>query len=183
MHHDDKIDNSIKKKPDIISYYNKNKGGVDIIDQLCNSYCCGRGTRRWPMAIFYRIIDMIGINAFVLYKENNHLANFKRRDFLKELGMKLCLDHLKARFECKNQHKTIKILISKFLKIPYQGNFIQPGPCQIRKKNIRCDFCERKEDRKTNIQCQSCSKFICDIHRNIFCTNCYLLNDQDEILF
>ncbi|KAJ8363286.1 hypothetical protein SKAU_G00121170 [Synaphobranchus kaupii] len=51
--HDDKAvdDNSVKKKPEMIQYYNKTKGGVDTMDQMVRTYSCKWRTRRWPMVL------------------------------------------------------------------------------------------------------------------------------------
>ncbi|KAJ8394926.1 hypothetical protein AAFF_G00040490 [Aldrovandia affinis] len=52
--HDDKAvdDKSVKKKPEMIQYYNKTKGGVDTMDQMVRTYSCKRRTRRWPMVLW-----------------------------------------------------------------------------------------------------------------------------------
>ena len=42
-----------RKKPEIISYYNKHKTGVDIVDKMCSAYNTAKGTRRWPMVVFF----------------------------------------------------------------------------------------------------------------------------------
>lgn len=49
--------------------YNHSKGGVDEIDKKYAIYSCSRKTRRWPQAIFYRLLDIAGVNAFVLYSQ------------------------------------------------------------------------------------------------------------------
>lgn len=53
LHHDDSIDASTgeKCKPEIITFYNHTKGGVDKLDQLSATYDVARNTR-WPMVIF-----------------------------------------------------------------------------------------------------------------------------------
>lgn len=51
MHNQKGFDIDIQK-PEIISYYNSTKGGVDALDEKCSIYSTGRRTRRWPMAIF-----------------------------------------------------------------------------------------------------------------------------------
>ncbi|KAI3372472.1 hypothetical protein L3Q82_022962, partial [Scortum barcoo] len=60
------------KKPIIILDYNKNKGGVDNLDKLTASYTCQRMTRRWPMVVFYNILDVSAYNAFVLWTHIHH---------------------------------------------------------------------------------------------------------------
>ncbi|KAJ8932206.1 hypothetical protein NQ314_014840 [Rhamnusium bicolor] len=53
LHHDN-IDKKTKyqNKPEIITFYNSTKGGVDTVDQLCSSYDVVRNTRRRSMVIF-----------------------------------------------------------------------------------------------------------------------------------
>ena len=58
-----------KKKPETVEFYNKTKCGVDVADQMARQYSVKAGTRRWPVAVFYNILDLAGINAFVLNKK------------------------------------------------------------------------------------------------------------------
>ena len=71
MHHDKTIDESQKKKPDIILYYNKTKGVVDRMDQMVQMYSCKRKTMRWPMVFFFYMIDVAGIAAFLIWNSKN----------------------------------------------------------------------------------------------------------------
>lgn len=65
MHYDDEIDEETgdKKKPDIITFYNWTKIGVDLVDQLCQNYNVARNTKRWPMDVFYNLLNVAAINA------------------------------------------------------------------------------------------------------------------------
>ncbi|QQP48685.1 Uncharacterized protein FKW44_009067, partial [Caligus rogercresseyi] len=78
-----------KKKPETIEYYNHTKFGVDSLDQMCRLYSTKSGTRRWPVAVFNNILDIAGINAWILYKETQQ-DKITRRQFLQELAMELC---------------------------------------------------------------------------------------------
>lgn len=62
MHHDAAIDESTQeaKKPEIITFYNRNKGAVDTVDEMCGSYDVGRNNRRWPLTIFFHLINTAG---------------------------------------------------------------------------------------------------------------------------
>ena len=53
-------------KPEIISFYNATKSGVDTLDQKCSNYSANRRTRRWPLAVFYHIMAEASSNAFTL---------------------------------------------------------------------------------------------------------------------
>lgn len=72
MHHYAAIDPTTadKKKPEIITFYNATKSEVDVVDKLCGTYSTSRNTNRWPMVLFYMILDVAAINAHVIYKGN-----------------------------------------------------------------------------------------------------------------
>lgn len=90
-----------KKKPEVILNYNKCKGGVDNLDKLVGTYSCRRKTSRWPLALFFNLLDVSAYNAFVLWKsvspewESN--KNYKRRVFLEELGHTLVTPAIERR--------------------------------------------------------------------------------------
>jgi hypothetical protein len=66
-------------------------------------YTTAEKTNRWPMRLFYGIIDSAALNAFVIFTEN--VANFgehkkdKRQNFLKELALVLIIPHARQRLE------------------------------------------------------------------------------------
>ena len=62
---------SEKMKLEIMEFYNKSKCGADVADQMARQYSVKAGTRRWPVAVFYNILDLEDTNAFVLYKKTN----------------------------------------------------------------------------------------------------------------
>jgi hypothetical protein len=55
------------RKPEIICFYNKTKCGVDLMDMKCATFSSNRRTRRWPHAMFYRILNICGVNSYILY--------------------------------------------------------------------------------------------------------------------
>ena len=59
------------KKPEVILYYNSTKGGVDTLDRMVRTYTCKRMTKRWPVALFYNMIDVSAVNAFIVWLEIN----------------------------------------------------------------------------------------------------------------
>ena len=46
--------------------YNATKGWVDNLDKLVTDYSCKRRTLRWPLVIFFNILDISGYNVFVM---------------------------------------------------------------------------------------------------------------------
>ncbi|CAF2798515.1 unnamed protein product [Rotaria sp. Silwood2] len=176
-HHDSKID--IKTgKPIIILYYNKTKGAVDTVGQMCHKYTVKRGTKRWPLCVFYGMIDMAAINALIIWKAKNPQWNqnkkYQRRLFLEELGLSLVSELLDFR------SKTSKFLntdIEDALAIvgyPIVKNVQELIENSTQSKRKRCSICETSKDRKTSLQCCRCSEFVCNEHsvKVIYCTNC-----------
>jgi len=96
MHSEKKRDEDTGKE-EIDVFYNQEEGGVDSHDQMCSLYTTARKTNRWPMRLFYGIIDSSALNAFVIFTEN--VPNFgehkkeKRQKFLKELALALIIPH------------------------------------------------------------------------------------------
>ncbi|CAH2109202.1 unnamed protein product [Euphydryas editha] len=95
MHHAEAVDEPTGK-PEIIEFYNKTKGGVDEIDKKCSIYTTSRRTRRWPMVVFYRILDISTINSHLLY-DIHHDKTTERGIFVKELARSLVLPQMKRR--------------------------------------------------------------------------------------
>ena len=91
MHHDADIDPDTGdlRKPEIISTYNRTKSGVDTLDEMCGTYSTSRRCRRWPLVLFYRLLDISGINGQVVFISNNPQSKLMRRLYLREVGMSL----------------------------------------------------------------------------------------------
>lgn len=53
-------------KPEVILAYNECKGGVDIVDQMIDTYRSKVSTLRWSMVVFYTIVDIAALNDFVI---------------------------------------------------------------------------------------------------------------------
>ena len=54
-------------KPEIVTYYNQTKAGVDVTNQVIRFYSCKRGTRRWPLCLLYNCLDIAAFNSYILY--------------------------------------------------------------------------------------------------------------------
>ncbi|CAG5009257.1 unnamed protein product [Parnassius apollo] len=98
LHDDYKIDESTgdDAKPEVITFYNGTKGGVDTVDQMKEEYSVGRMTRRWPMRLFFSILNIGGINSQIIYTANTKTV-LLRRMYLKEISLALVRPHLMKR--------------------------------------------------------------------------------------
>ncbi|OAF70972.1 hypothetical protein A3Q56_01213 [Intoshia linei] len=114
-----------KKKPNLILLYNKNKGGVDVLDYLCNEYSTKRKTRRWPHYLFQGLLNILAVNSYILYKSGN--VYISRRLYLRQLGKSLCIENKLFR-NLSFQHPSTSIAV----------------------KRRKCYFCVTNEFKKTN---------------------------------
>ncbi|GFR33460.1 DDE_Tnp_1_7 domain-containing protein [Trichonephila clavata] len=130
--HDDSAINPETKKPEIIMDYNSNKGGVHTVDKMCSTYSVSRRTRRWPLAIFFQLLNTAGINSQILYnaKHINEAQKF-RRLFLKELSISLMKPHLEERAEIKTLPPDIRLFLSRY-KRPQEERLEDETPAKIR---------------------------------------------------
>ena len=69
-----------KNKPATMIFYDKTKFGVDVTDQRARKYTVKSCSQRWPLQIFFNILDLATINAWVLYNETCG-ENISRKDF------------------------------------------------------------------------------------------------------
>lgn len=170
LHHDHVIDAETgdKKKPDIITFYNHTKGGVDNLDKLCATYDVARNTRRWPMVIFYALLNVAGINSQIIYVANNpDIKSIERRQFLRKLSFDLTEEHLKRRSMELNVPIPVRERRQEVAGTSQPTNrdaFITLG------KRKRCYLCHA--DNKSKYYCFKCQKFVCLQHAVILCPDC-----------
>ena len=57
--------NDSKRKPKVVLYYNREKSGVDTADQMLRGYSVKSATRRWPIAAFFNLVDMVALTLML----------------------------------------------------------------------------------------------------------------------
>lgn len=138
-----KIDRSNKKMlPDSIQFYNKTKFGVDMTDQMARKYTVKSSSRRWPLQIFFNILDLAAINAWILYKEATGIQ-IQRKQFLFQLAEQLSTD-----YRAERQKKSSKNEDPQTSNTTYSN---KRKICQVR-------LCHNN---KTNNICEKCQKYVC----------------------
>lgn len=174
MHHDAAIDVDNANKPEIIMHYNKTKSGVDNLDHLVGFYSCKRKVRRWPMTIFFNILDCASVAAYVTWTAKNPCWNqnntHKRRLFLRELAEALVADNLQRRYQ--NPQMMQGQVRLAFKALGFQSLAVQAAAVQTAPGQKRCVLCPRTSDRKTKSRCTTCSLPCCLDHGRVVCENC-----------
>ncbi|GBP26011.1 PiggyBac transposable element-derived protein 4 [Eumeta japonica] len=115
--HDDAQINEDTGKPEIIMDYNRTKGGVDSVDKMCETYNVARGTNRWPMVIFYSLMNVAGINTFIIYLQNNPNKKISRRVFLEALAYDLINPQLRRRALISSLPRNIRLRLTEICKL------------------------------------------------------------------
>lgn len=168
MHHTEAEDEECSK-PEIISFYNETKGGVDALDQKCTIYSTNRRTRRWPMTIFFTMLNIAGVNAHVLhgcYKNNKSIC---RKDFYKILARQLAEPYLNIRLCNSRLPRELRLTIGRILDKPVP---VEEREDLQNQKRRRCGICDRQNDKKTKISCIQCRRPMCGDCRSYVCKNC-----------
>ena len=157
MHQSVKIEKNDACIPETIRLYNSTKFGVDVTDQMARKYSVKSKSRRWPLQVFFNILDLAGINAWILYKETTG-SLISRQNFLFQLGEEL---------------------ISEYQKEQQPGKEEEPAKAA---RNISARTSDRKtcqirycKDNKTNKFCLKCKKYVCGkcaIEKPIICKKC-----------
>ncbi|UYV75310.1 hypothetical protein LAZ67_12003455 [Cordylochernes scorpioides] len=166
LHHNANIDDSTGEleKPEMIMFYNMTKGGVDMMDEMRATYNCAMNSRRWPMVIFYSLLNIGAINSQIIYFANGNASKVKSgRHFLKTLSLDLIEEMVKVRTVSGRMPCEIKEKASDIF------NLLEPGPSKKPKigERHRCKKCQKeKKDRKTIQYCQYCFAFLCKEHSN-----------------
>ncbi|CAM4571152.1 unnamed protein product [Leuciscus chuanchicus] len=150
-----------KAKPESVTYYNNTKYGVDVLDQMARRYSVKGGTRRWPVAVFYNILDLAGINAHILFKECTS-SKLPRRKFMQQLA-----EELRAQFMEEK---------GAVLQFQAQGSSQQQKqPPQQTPKRRQCQVRKSCIKNKTHDTCCKCRKPVCGNcarRREVTCLDC-----------
>ena len=93
---------------------------------------------------FFNILDLAGINAWILYKQTTG-ENISRQNFLLKLAEELAADFREAHEQPK-QEKNTKGSLPKSTTDAYKRMRCQIGYCK---------------DNKTNKICSKCKKYVC----------------------
>jgi len=175
LHHDSYIDPTTgdKKKPDIITFYNQTKCGVDRLDQMCSLYDVARNSRRWPLTIFFNLLNICCINALNVYSANKNYAKVNRADFLETLALCLIRPNTERRILNKNLPKSIRFRGRKLLglekEIETEKNVKTKRPGGVGK----CHLCGRTRNKSTRNSCETCYKWVCNDHLKYICDCCF----------
>lgn len=168
---------SKKKKPKIITFYNEDKCGVDVVDQMCANYNCRRRTKRWPNIVMFNLINLCDINAFVQYNDGKGIGNPQiRYNFLQKVAFELIKPLIEKRLVFKQipieARKRGATLCGQTLEEePSEafGLLDRSGP-PADKPQKGCALCSKYKN--CRMCCAKCRDYVCSKHSYIICDDC-----------
>ena len=166
MHHTATTEGE-EDKPEIVLHYNNTKSSADNMDHLATIFSCRRKSNPWPMVLFYNMLDVAGVAAFVIWISLNPDKSFSDRQgrcskFLKQLGQKLANDYIQSHLQTQS---CLKSNVRNALKITGKlDNFPQPAPAAENWPRKRCRLCPTQIHKKTPGVCNICNRNVCPAH-------------------
>ena len=92
---------------------------------------CSLKTRRWPLCIFYGIVNAANVNSYIIYKENLQRTLDKpklRRDFLLDVGKELIRPWAEKQMSAKHGIQCYTCsLAHQVFGIPIHADYHAPG--------------------------------------------------------
>ena len=171
MHDNVRVTKDEKRKPQVHTFYNHTKGGVDVVD-LISSNCSTRiKSKRWSLNSLAFILDMARTSANTILKENN--VKMSTRKFTYQLARALCLPSVQRRYDSSNgirvnQMMKIKRVLSINKEVRPIENKEQTGQCYVFVENILGTLSyiskRNKLNNKLKITCHSCNQIFCKDH-------------------
>ena len=187
MHDTVKTSRAQRKKPHMLVFYDKTKGGVDIVDYVSSFMSTRVRSKRWPMNAFAYSLDTARTNSRTLHDEvaGKKTSNF---NFTWNLGEQLVLPEIQRRYQEKraNIGKGILEKVCRVLEIPYEAPTIPKPDLQDKGRCVCClealkghpQF-RNKRDALNNKVRTACEKTTCLKHAVLKCDKC-VLNEQNE---
>ena len=160
-------------KSHIHMFYNATKGGVDSFDQICSSMTCSRKTRRWPVCIFYGLLNIVTNNSFYIHQNLPGHKLYNRRQYAMDLAMELSRDWALSRLAKKRyMPRDVTALICSVFEVQEPEDDVQDAPKRSDKRH-RCPLCPSSSNARTKLLCAKCRRPTCNNHVNYVCETCH----------
>lgn len=168
--------------PKIVQEYNKHMGGVDLMDSFLGRFHIAVRSKKWYLRIFFHLLDLTVINAWIIYKKNAMMRNMPKKNILSmgqfrnELAQVLC--SLGSNTEVKRGRPSSSSLEIEIQAKKKRGPAVVPPPKDIRRDgsdhwpqvgvSLRCKYPKCKG--YSTISCNKCRVNLC-LNKN---NNCFV---------
>ncbi|XP_047120280.1 piggyBac transposable element-derived protein 4-like [Schistocerca piceifrons] len=147
-------ENNLKRKPEVVLYYNSTKSGVDTLDQMSSYYSVKKGTKHWPLAVFYDLVDLAALNAYRLFCVA--VEKTERRLFLMKLAKEMAKPQVERRLSLPQARN--KDIISSIKQCGFDDLLDNGHPDVIpdnqKRKRGRCSICPPIKGQKLQFNMQ-----------------------------
>lgn len=136
--------------PEIIKDYNNNMGGEDHVDQLRTSYGLNSRAKKWWHRIFWGLIDITFVNAYVIYSklfETIPLFDFRRS---------ITVGLLASKNETPAKKRKLNFSVSDDVRLTNRNHWIT-----FDSNRGHCQMCSIKKYNHVHNQNVSCVMFTC----------------------
>ena len=114
-----------RKKPHVITFYDRTKGGVDVMDMMASTYTVKFKSRRWTMNALAYILDTVRTNMTTLWNELNPESKMSSFDFLWQLSEELIKPHILARSQSTGMQKHVTDAMKEVLGGDFEPALMQ----------------------------------------------------------
>lgn len=157
--------------PEVVVKYNKHMGGVDLLDSHLGRHSIKIKSKKWYFRLFYHMLDLAIINAWILYKEvqlkqNPNAKVLNQKEFRIEISQCLCGMGKNSQKRGRPSNEIQQQLEFRMKKCPravappkdLRQDSLDHWPSWNSKRN-RCKFpgCNGF----TFVSCSKCSVFLC----------------------
>lgn len=164
--------------PAVVKQYNRHMGGVDLLDSIIGRYKISMRSKKWYMRLFYHLLDISIINAWLLYRRNNAGAQnlMKLADFRIDLAKTLCCigessgpkrgrpSSIQQNIDAKRRKPNASALPPTDVRLDNRSHFPNWNETRLRCKLPGCKA-------QTYVVCQKCDTALC-LNKD---KNCYKL--------
>lgn len=178
--------NGASNKSVVIDDYNVHKGGVDCFNKMVKSMSTNRKSRRWPLRLFFFILDAAALNAFILMKLKSETLD--RRGFIKDVAVELALSQIGKRLRNTHVPLSMKFEITEYLKKAGVREDTIEFPIREADATGRptksCAQCAANHiKRRATTWCDLCHNAVCGTHHNKIkiCTRCVPDKGDEEV--
>lgn len=159
--HNTKFTDQSNNKPEIISFYNSTKSGVDNLDKIIANYSPNRRSRRWPLTIFYNMLAVSLVNSGIIYASYEQTPVMTRFEFINSLANSLLKKQVQRRLTIPNLPDDLRKIARDILgESEETGNASREISDKLPKRKT-CRYCPYQKRRQTAYKCIMCDNPCC----------------------
>ena len=154
--------------PVCVGNYNRNMGGVDRLDQLRSYYGVGRAGRRWWKYLFWGVLNVGLINAYIMWVSANRPLPANARLFALK-AFKIALVHNLCDGHTSRVHRVAPAVDNLIVERVVTDNIVDGHPlAKFAGRKRGCSWCAKTKLRtakggtvETSFGCSACKVYLC----------------------